>query len=154
MTLGPIQLLIIGFDGTARHPEIAAELRRLREHKTVRIVDIVVVWKGADGKLEVNRESDLSLEEAQDAGALARGLASLTVAEDVEEDEPPIGEDPAHVISNEDMWAVADEIAPGTTAAVVLFEHRWAVPLRDAIVRAGGVLIARAWVQPGRPLGL
>ena len=152
MTLGPVQLLIIGFDGTARHPEIAAELRRLREHETVRIVDIVVVWKGADGKLEVNRESDLSLEEARDAGALARGLAGLTDAED--EDESAGGDAAVHVISNEDMWAVADEIAPGTTAAVVLFEHKWAVPLRDAIVRAGGVLIARAWVQPGRPLGL
>ncbi len=152
MTLGPVQLLIIGFDGTARHPEIAAELRRLREHETVRIVDIVVVWKGADGKLEVNRESDLSLEEARDAGALARGLAGLTDAED--EDESAGGDDGRARDQQRGHVGGRGRDRAGHDRGSRPLRAQWAVPLRDAIVRAGGVLIARAWVQPGRPLGL
>jgi hypothetical protein len=43
---------------------------------------------------------------------------------------------------------VGDALADGSSAAVVLLEHRWAVPLRDAIVRAGGVALADAWIHP------
>lgn len=47
-----------------------------------------------------------------------------------------------------DLWDAADAIPPGTTAAVALIEHQWAIPLRDAILRAGGMPIADAWLAP------
>ena len=46
------------------------------------------------------------------------------------------------------MWFVADAIPPGTTAAVAILEHRWAIPLRDSIERAGGRALADAWLHP------
>jgi hypothetical protein len=53
------------------------------------------------------------------------------------------------VFGEELTWSVADAIPLGTTAAVALIEHRWAIPLRDAIRRAGGETIADTWVHPG-----
>ena len=52
------------------------------------------------------------------------------------------------MLGEETMWSIADTIPMGTTAAVALIEHRWAIPLRDAIGRAGGVALADTWVHP------
>ena len=46
------------------------------------------------------------------------------------------------------VWSVADVVPPGSMAAVVLLEHRWAIPLRDAVRRAGGAALADAWIHP------
>ena len=51
-------------------------------------------------------------------------------------------------IGQEEVWSIADAIPVGTTAAVALIEHRWAIPLRDAIRSAGGVALADSWVHP------
>jgi hypothetical protein len=48
----------------------------------------------------------------------------------------------------DDVWFVADAIPPGTSAAVAVLEHRWAIPLRDAIQEAGGQTFADAWLHP------
>ena len=52
------------------------------------------------------------------------------------------------LLGEEAVWSIADVIPMGTTAAVALLEHRWAIPLRDAIRRAGGVPLADTWVHP------
>jgi hypothetical protein len=49
---------------------------------------------------------------------------------------------------DEAAWSVADVVPPGSMAAVALVEHRWAIPLRDAVRRAGGVALADAWIHP------
>ena len=48
----------------------------------------------------------------------------------------------------DEVWYIADSIPPGTTAAIVILEHRWAIPLRNAITRAGGVALADRWLHP------
>ena len=53
-----------------------------------------------------------------------------------------------HAISEEEVWYVEDTIPNGSAAAVVLIEHRWAIPLRDAIVDAGGIALADEWLHP------
>ena len=57
------------------------------------------------------------------------------------------GED-GHLIPDAEAWYVADVIPTGSTAAIVLLEHLWAIPLRDAIVDAGGVALADEWIHP------
>src|SRR5262245_7814511 len=52
------------------------------------------------------------------------------------------------VLSEEDAWDVLEDIPPDTAAALLLIEHHWAVPLRDAIVRANGFRIADAFISP------
>jgi hypothetical protein len=53
-----------------------------------------------------------------------------------------------HLFSETESWYVDDAIPPGTAAAVALLEHRWAIPLRDAIREAGGFHLADAWIHP------
>ena len=60
MTVGPIQLLVVGFEGGEVESEILAELDRLRENDTVRLIDLLFVRKDDDGNLEKILRSDLS----------------------------------------------------------------------------------------------
>ena len=60
-------------------------------------------------------------------------------------------EDGISVFSDEDAWDVLEDIPNDSAAALILLEHHWAVPLRDAVVRAGGFRIADGVHQPTRP---
>ena len=53
-----------------------------------------------------------------------------------------------HLIDESEVWDVADAIEPGNAAAIALIEHVWAVPLRAAIEKAGGVPVSDEWVHP------
>ena len=53
-----------------------------------------------------------------------------------------------HVFADEDAWDVLEEIPNDSAAALILLEHHWAVPLRDAIARAGGFRISDGFISP------
>ena len=53
-----------------------------------------------------------------------------------------------HLIPDEEAWYVADSIPNGSAAAIILLEHLWAIPLRDAIIDAGGFALADEWIHP------
>jgi hypothetical protein len=53
-----------------------------------------------------------------------------------------------HLLGDTEVWYLADAIPEGSSAAVVLIEHRWAIPLRDKIVKAGGIALADEWIHP------
>jgi hypothetical protein len=52
------------------------------------------------------------------------------------------------VFTDEQAWDVLEDIPNDTAAALVLLEHHWAVPLRDAIARAGGFRISDGFISP------
>jgi hypothetical protein len=58
------------------------------------------------------------------------------------------------VYSDEDAWDVLDEIPNGSAAALVLLEHRWAIPLRDAIASAGGYRLGDGFISPLDLIGI
>ena len=60
MAIGPVQLLVLGFSRPDFHGEIIAELERLRESDTVRVIDALAVYKDAQGELEVEHLSNLT----------------------------------------------------------------------------------------------
>jgi uncharacterized membrane protein len=148
---GPVQMLVVGFDEANFKGEILPELRRLRDEDVIRLIDLVVVEKDAAGDITSVDVSDLSEEEAAEFGAIAGALVGLGAdgGEGMEEG-AFVGAEAAEdgVFGDELVWSVADAIPFGSTAAVALIEHRWAIPLRDAIRRAGGVTTADAWVHP------
>jgi uncharacterized membrane protein len=148
---GPVQMLVVGFDEANFKGEILPELRRLRDEDVIRLIDLVVVEKDAAGDITSVEVSDLSEEEAAGFGAIAGALVGLGAdgGEGMEEG-AFAGAEAAEdgVFGDELVWSVADAIPFGSTAAVALIEHRWAIPLRDAIRRAGGVTTADAWVHP------
>jgi hypothetical protein len=147
MTFGPMQMLVVGFENQDLKGEILPELHRLREHDLVRLVDMLLVSKAADGTVAAIEASDLSADESSELGKLAAALVGL------DDDDDSDGE-PERL--RDDVWFVADAIPAGTTAAIVILEHRWAIPLRDAMQRAGGKLAADEWLHPSdlRELGM
>jgi uncharacterized membrane protein len=160
MAVGPVQLLVVGFEGTEARPAIRAELDRLRENDVVRLIDLLIVRKDDEGKVSVEQRSDLSTEEAQEMGALAGALVGIGYGEGDEETALAGAEAGAeagadgHLLDEGDVWFVEDAIPRGTAAAIALVEHVWALPLRDAIQSAGGALLADAWVHPVDLVGI
>jgi len=152
MTTGPVQMLVLAFDTPNFRGEIIEELTRLREHDVIRLVDALAVQKDADGSLVALRWSDLSVEEAEGLGATIGALLGLGFAGDEGMQAGAIAGAQAgadgHLIDDDELWDVADSIEPGNAAALVLIEHVWAIPLRDAIARAGGVPVDDAWIHP------
>ena len=137
MSLGPVQLLVIGFDRPDFSGEVLAELQRLRESDVVRVVDLLIVQKGADGVVRRLHHSDLTVGEAEGAGAVLGALIGLD-GEAVGGELPP----------EEECWSLDEAIPNDSAAAIALVEHRWAIGTRDAIGAAGGVAVAEAWIHP------
>lgn len=149
---GPVQIMVVGFAETNFQGEVMQELQRLKDADIIRLVDLVVVEKDRDGDITSVELSDLSDEDRMQLGAMAGALVGLGVEGDEEgiEAGAVAGAEAAEegILDDEDVWSIADSIPIGTTAAVALIEHRWAIGLRDAIRRAGGVALADSWVHP------
>jgi uncharacterized membrane protein len=153
MAIGPVQLIVVGFSHPEFHGEIIAELERLHDEETVRVIDALAVHKDADGEIEVQHLSTLSKEEAIEVGSTIGALIGLGIeGEEGAQEGAVLGaaaaEDGVEVFSDEQAWDVLEEIPNDSAAALVLLEHHWAVPLRDAIARAGGFRISDGFISP------
>jgi uncharacterized membrane protein len=159
MAIGPVQLIVLGFQNPDFHGEIIAELERLRESDTVRVIDSLAVWKDAAGEVEVAHLSNLSDEEAIELGTKVGQLIGLGIEgeEGLEAGARAGAEavaDGIHVFSDEEAWDVMEEIPNNSAAALLLIEHHWAVPLRDAVVKAGGFRISDGFISPLDLIGI
>jgi uncharacterized membrane protein len=154
MAIGPVQLLVIGFDRPDFHGEIVRELERLRRSDTVRVIDALAVHKDADGAIEVHHLSNLTKEEAIQLGSKVAALVGLGIeGEEGMHAAAEIGAADAaargiEVSDDEAQWDVIAEIPNDSAAALILLEHHWAEPLRDAIGRAGGCRVADGMISP------
>jgi uncharacterized membrane protein len=153
MAIGPVQLLVLGFTRPNFEGEIIEELERLRESDTVRVIDSLAVFKDANGDIEVAHLSNLTTEEAIELGSKVAALVGLGIeGEEGMEAGAAIGAEAAaeglEVFDDEDVWDVIEEIPNDSAAALLLIEHHWAVPLRDAIARAGGFRISDGFISP------
>jgi len=151
MAFGPLQIFTFGFDDTSRFEgRIAEELIKLSDAGTIRIIDALAVVAEGD-EVEILRVSDL--DEAQrtelgmEMGALmGLGMAGLegmiegaaAGAEIVEEG----GLGVVEAIGEEFIENLPD----GAAALLLIIEHAWAVPLREAVVDAGGMLLGNQWI--------
>ena len=151
MTIGPVQMLVLGFEDPKFKGEILDELKRLKEADIVRVIDAAVVKKNEDGTVETLHTSDLSEDEAEEFGAIVGALIGLGAeGEEGMEAGAEAGAkalEDGHVFDEDEIWYVADAIPTGTATAIALLEHRWAIPLRNAIVRAGGFVLADEWIH-------
>jgi hypothetical protein len=101
MAIGPVQLVVIGFKHPDFHGEIVAELERLRESDTVRVIDALAVHKDADGEIEFAHLSNLTRDEAVELGSKVGALIGLGIE----------GED--GMVAG--AQAVTDDYTPGTS---------------------------------------
>jgi uncharacterized membrane protein len=153
MAIGPVQLIVLGFSHPDFHGEIIAELEELRRSDTVRVIDALAVYKDARGEVEVEHLSNLTTEEAIELGSKIGALVGLGIEGEAGMEAgaaigAEAGAEGAQVFSDADAWDVIAEIPNDSAAALLLIEHHWAVPLRDAIARAGGFRLADAFISP------
>jgi len=155
MAIGPVQLIVLGFNHPDFHGEVIAELERLRASDTVRVIDSLAVYKDADGELEVEHLSNLTEAEAIELGSKIGALIGLGIegeegaeAGAIAGAEEVAAEGGVNVFTDEEAWDVLADIPNDSAAALILIEHHWAVPLRDAVVRAGGFRISDAFISP------
>ena len=120
--LGPVQVLVVGADGPAAAETVLTTMATLRGEVPVRCLDAFVVEVGDDGGLEV-------------------GSTSPSVALFAREDEQ------GERAGDGSTWSLADVVPPGSSAVVVLLEHRWAIGLRDTLLSAGAVLAHESWLD-------
>jgi uncharacterized membrane protein len=155
MAIGPVQLIVLGFNHPNFHGEVIAELERLREQDMVRVIDALAVYKDAEGELEVEHLSNLTEDEAIELGSKIGALIGLGFegeegmeAGAIAGAEEAAAEGGVNVFNEEEAWDVLEDIPNDSAAALVLLEHHWAVPLRDAIARAGGFRISDGFISP------
>lgn len=153
MSIGPVQLLVIGFNEPDFEGEVAAELVRLREADTIKVIDAMVVYKDANGDLSVTHLDTLTDEDEVEYGATLGALIGLGFdGEEGMEAGAVAGVQAAaagfDVIEESADWDVLAGIPDDSAAALILIEHHWAVPLRDAIARAGGFRIDDGFISP------
>ena len=152
MGFGPIQMLVVGFDGNQFRGEIWPELERLKTAGVIRIIDLMLVRKDLSGAVSHMVASDLEWEEAakfgEAMGALAGfaregiagvehgGLAGMAEMMD------------GHLFDEEDVFRLEQLVPAGMTTAVALIEHLWAIPFLAAVSRANGLELMNEWVLP------
>ena len=152
MAIGPVQLVVLGFNEPDFKGEILAELDRLKESDTVRLIDGLAVYKDKQGNVTMLKRSDLSDEEAQEFGAVVGALIGLGAAgEDGLAAGAEVGSEVmaegVDLFSEEEAWDAVDDVPNDSAAAFILIEHRWAIPFRDAVRRAGGFAISDGFIH-------
>jgi uncharacterized membrane protein len=150
MERGPVQILVVGCadDGFAR--DILPELLRLRDRSLIRLIDVDFMSKDEAGNLTRMELAALTPAESERFGTLvgalvgpgAFGEQGISVGAGAGAGGACAG------ANNTEPWAISDAVPPGTSAAVLLIEHEWAIPLRAAIRRAGGFALEDTWVHP------
>ena len=120
--LGPVDYLVVEFPAGTRNfsGEMAAELASLVEAGTIRLLDLIILEKGDDGRIDAFEIDEL--DEVDDLRALETEVAEILAADDVEH-----------------LAAAMDN---GSMAGVLVWENTWAAPFASAARRSGGQLIA------------
>lgn len=153
MTIGPVQLLVLGFPEPNFHGQIVAELDRLRGSDIVYVIDALAVHKDDAGEVEVLHLHNISDDEAVELGSKIGALIGLGIEGEEgflagAEAGAEAAAEGFEVFTDDEAWDVIEEIPNGTAAALILLEHRWAIPLRDAIASAGGYRLADSFISP------
>jgi hypothetical protein len=128
MTLGPLEYIVVGFEGTKFDGSIAREIEKVVEAKIIRLVDVVFVGRDKDGNavvIELDNKDDPRFAAFEPLLAGRMGL-----------------------FTPDDLAAIAGSLPPDTAGLAMLFEHRWAEDLKDAMAAAGGFLVDRVVIPP------
>jgi hypothetical protein len=128
MVLGPIEYLVVGFEKYRFTGQILAELRSAQEKGIIRVVDLCVIQKDEQGNVTERELSELSGEEATELSPLAGNVMGL--------------------LADEDIQQLAAGIPNNSAAGLLLFEHTWAIGLKEAIKNAGAVAVTGGFVSP------
>ena len=122
--LGPVDYVVVEFPAEKANfsGEMAAELASLVDRELVRVLDLLLLRKELDGSVAVDEVHEVDASDLGELRALEADLALLLAADDVDE--------------------IGKVLEPGSVAAVLVYENRWAAPFASAVRRSGGELVA------------
>lgn len=151
--VGPLQLVVIGFDEDKYARDIILEIKSLRQKKAIRLFDLLYIFKHADGTIDSQEVSDLQDEEQREFGTLVRSLIGLSTKDlehaGADEIADSLGTAESESgLSDSEIQNVADQLPNGSSAIFVVFEHFWARGLKDAMIRTGGTVRAQGLINP------
>ncbi len=151
--IGPLQLIVIGFDEDKYSRDIILEMKNLRKAKTIRLFDLLYIFKHADGTLDSKETSDLQASEQREFGPLIKSLIGLSTkdlehidADEVAQTLKSEGDD--FGLSASEIQSVAAQLPNNSSAIFVLFEHTWARGLKASMLRNGGTVMAQGMIDP------
>ncbi len=152
MDVGPIQVIVFGFDTTDKmRGQIIQELARLRTRGLIRVIDILLAKKEPSGEIRALEMEGLTSAEKGEFGRVVQGLLTAggsapgaakpaSGVEMLDASLQSVG------LSATDIARAANALPPGKAIGILMFEHTWAVPLRDAIRSAGGIPLTQGFV--------
>ena len=119
--LGPVDYMIVAFPGNQFRGEVAPELGRLVENRTIRVIDLAFVGKYAEGKIVAFELTDLE--------------------PDIREAFEKADVEVSGLFNEDDLMAAGEELEPNTSAALLVWENVWARDIAQKLRDAGGVLL-------------
>jgi uncharacterized membrane protein len=153
VTTGMLQLLVVGFEGNKFSGQIVPELDALRASGTIRLIDLAFVIKDDAGEVTSVQFSDLSEEEKLEfgmtAGALigfgAAGEAGAEIGAEVGAENVLEGD---FGVADEDVDEIAADLDANSSALVMLVEHLWSIPFKQAVINSDGRLVGNWIIHP------
>lgn len=152
--IGPLQILVVGFTDPQLDGSVLGELEAASETGAIKVVDALGVYKDDDGNILAAQASDLGVEEAMVYGAWVGALVGLGAGG---EEGAEIGavagaisamDEYEYGLDAESIQSIAQDIPAGGAAMMLVIEHTWAIPLRNALRANGGILIAQDFLSP------
>lgn len=119
-SIGPVDVAVIAFDGNQFNGDVAPAIAELQDQGTVRIIDLTFVRKALDGKVMVNEVAD---------SGLAAAFERLTTTQ-------------FDLLSDEDLKRIGEDLEPGSSAMVVVWENSWAARLGASLRNSHGRIVA------------
>jgi len=153
MTIGPLHIALILLDDRSHVKLIAQSLMAVRRKGIIRVVDLLYVIRDQDGNLQSKETSDLSEVEKAEYGVVLRGLLEMRAARETDATVNALADTFAlrgndFGLTPADVQRIAEQVSTGGSALLVLFEHTWAIELKEAIIEAGGEVVTQGLLAP------
>lgn len=153
MTIGPLQIVLVELEDEQRTKPVAQQLTAARKSGVIRLVDMLYMTKDLEGNLHSREISDLTAAQKMEYGEILKGLLEMRAAHKASADIDEVAT--ALSLSNSDFGLtsaetqqLADHLANGASAMLALFEHRWAIGLKEAVINSGGTVVAQGMLSP------
>jgi uncharacterized membrane protein len=154
MEIGPLQLLVVGFADPQLDGSIIDTLADASEAGLIRVVDLLGVYKDAEGNILSAEVSELTQDEAMTYGAWVGALIGLGAGgTEGAEMGALVGamnaaDEYEYGLDDEALATIAEDIPAGGAAMMLVVEHTWAIPFRNALRASGGILITQDFLNP------
>ncbi|MDM8519907.1 hypothetical protein QUF64_07655 [Anaerolineales bacterium HSG6] len=147
MQIGPIQILVIGFESNDKFTgEIMRELELIRGRSVIRVLDLLFVMKDEVGNITTYKNNDLNDEEELEIGVVISRMMGLKESSQAEHGLEEALLAANYGITQADIVDLSNQIEPGSSAGVLMIEHTWALGLKDAIINAGGRMLSQGFL--------